>query len=389
MLIFATAAVVFGTTAPVNGVLGDSHAILMPQDRAADSYAIYSLLMPGTPFDSMAPEQNQRWAIADTTISISDMNPAIPPEGQLQAPKEQLKGFHEAVRDFETRKYQRIHLTDRFHLSQSYKLMNASEIAELRQARTAVDAGSALQSKYAGYLGVTFFSEVYFSAIHDAALVFMSNWCANLCAQGQWIYLEKHNGSWVRRSGIYEKMSGIPASGVLADSRVPLLPADLAADSYAIYSLLLPGARFDQISPRNITQWGLANTTINISDMNPAIPPRAQLKAPPDNIRGFDEAARDFEARKYQRFQLKGEDFHLNRTFPLLDEQQVRNVRRTASGSSGIAFFSAVYFNNDRTAGLVYVNVWCANLCSAGQWIYLEKQGRSWVRRSGIYEKMP
>jgi hypothetical protein len=92
--------------------------------------------------------------------------------------------------------------------------------------------------------------------------------------------------------------------------------------------------------------------------------------------------------RKYQRFQLRAKDLHLNRSLPLLNEQQVRDLRRTASGSSGIAFFSAVYFNKERTAGLVYVNIWCANLCSAGEWVYLEKQGGNWVRRSGIFEKI-
>ena len=48
------------------------------------------------------------------------------------------------------------------------------------------------------------------------------------------------------------------------------------------------------------------------------------------------------------------------------------------------AFFSAVYFNQNLTAALVYVNVWCASLCAAGQWVYLEKHGGQWVRRSGL-----
>ncbi len=80
------------------------------------------------------------------------------------------------------------------------------QVAELRRAKTAVDPGG-LREKYAGYPGVTFFSEVYFSANHHEALVYMNNWCANLCAQGQWIYLEKHGGNWVKRSGIFEKVS--------------------------------------------------------------------------------------------------------------------------------------------------------------------------------------
>jgi hypothetical protein len=388
-LLCAVVAACLFAASPVGSVLADVGAIPMPPDRAADSYAIYSVLMPGAPFDSMSG-QSQRWAIADTTINISDMNPAVPPEGQLKPPDDHPRRFHEAVKDFEARKYQRLQLTQQLQLAQPYDLLNADQVAELRRAKTAVDAGSELQEKYASYPGVTFFSQVFFNAGHTAALVYMNNWCANLCQQGQWVYLEKHGGNWVRRSGIYEKMSGIPASEVLADVSLqpPPLPASLAADSYAIYSLLLPGARFDHVSPRHVTQWGIADTTIDISDMNPAIPPRGQLKAPPDNVRAFDEADRDFEARKYQRFQLRGKDLHLNRSLPLLNEQQVRDLRRTASGSSGIAFFSAVYFNKERTAGLVYVNIWCANLCSAGEWVYLEKQGGNWVRRSGIFEKI-
>jgi len=385
MLILAAIAVIFGTAPPISGVFADSGAIPMPQDRAADSYAIYSLLMPGAPFDSMGSVQSQSWAIADTTVSITDMNPAIPPQGQLQAPDDHPKRFQEAVRDFETRKYQRLQLTDHFQLSQTHKLLNSSQVDELRRAKTAVDAGSDLQSKYAAYPGVTFFSEVYFNSNHGAALVYMNNWCANLCQQGQWIYLEKQNGSWVRRSGIYDKMSGKPAGRTHADLGVPLLPSDRAADSYAIYSLLLPGAQFDHISPHHIRQWGLADTTINISDMNPAIPPKGQLKAPPDNVEAFDQAARDFDTRKYQRFQLTRDDFRRGSSFQLLDAQQVKAARDRASGDSGIAFFSAVYFNNKQTGALVYVNVWCANLCSAGEWVYLEKHGNGWERRSGIY----
>jgi hypothetical protein len=207
LILVAVAATVFGTSAPLDQVFADGGAIPMPDDRAVDSYAIYSLLMPGSPFDSMSSTQSQRWAIADTTISISDMNPAVPPEGQLKPPDDNPKRFIEAARDFEARKYQRIQLTDRFRLSTPYKLLSHIQVNELRRAKTAVDAGSDLQSKYAGYPGVTFFSEVYFSSNHGAALVYMNNWCANLCQQGQWIYLEKHNGGWVRRSGIYEKMS--------------------------------------------------------------------------------------------------------------------------------------------------------------------------------------
>jgi hypothetical protein len=162
------------------------------------------------------------------------------------------------------------------------------------------------------------------------------------------------------------------------------IPANRVADSYAILSMLTPGSPFDTISPREIHHWVIADTTVSITDMNPAIPPDGQLKAPPDNARAFNQAVRDFESRRYQRFLLDADSFQPRLTLSLLNQQQVSNLRQSRPVDSGITFFSAVYFNDPQTAALVYVNDWCAELCSAGQWVYLEKQNGQWVRRSGI-----
>ena len=53
----------------------------------------------------------------------------------------------------------------------------------------------------AKYLGITYFSEVYFNTAQTAALVYILDWCGNLCSQAEWVYLEKQDGAWVRRSG--------------------------------------------------------------------------------------------------------------------------------------------------------------------------------------------
>lgn len=162
------------------------------------------------------------------------------------------------------------------------------------------------------------------------------------------------------------------------------IPVERAADSYAIYSLLTPGAPGDTIAPKLIHNWGLADTTVNISDMNPAVPPDGELKAPPDNARAFNEALRDFGLHRFQRFLLDTDSSHPRLALSLLNGQQVHNLRRSTPVDSGITFFSGVYFNNAQNAALVYVNDWCGNLCAAGQWVYLEKQNGQWIRRSGI-----
>ncbi len=159
--------------------------IPMPEDRAEDSYAIYSLLMPGPTLASLPAEQGSPWAIVEVTVNDAERSPRIPPQGQLKPPTDNPKGFEEAVGDYESNRYTRVQLNkDGFHLTHPFALVNPEG------------------AKNSGYSGVTYFSEVFFDEKHDAALVYQSEWCANLCASGTWIYLEKHGGQWVRRSGI-------------------------------------------------------------------------------------------------------------------------------------------------------------------------------------------
>ena len=182
---------------------GPEGSIAMPADRADDSYAIYSQLLPGEPFSRMAPELNARWAVAKITVNESDRDPAVAPQTQLRAPSGNRSGFSEAVEDYESNKDQRIQLTKGpFHLDHDFSLLSPGQVAALREARSAPEVTSQAQAQWAGYPGITFFSEVYFDAKHGSALVYMNNWCARLCAAGTWIYLEKHGGRWVRRSGV-------------------------------------------------------------------------------------------------------------------------------------------------------------------------------------------
>lgn len=175
----------------------------MPADRAADSYAIYSLLMPGQVFSSMAPEQNRQWAIAEVTVNEQDRNPAIPPQGQLKAPPDHAQAFSEALGDYQANRYVRVQLTQKpFTVAHSFSLLAPDQVDDLRAAKASATATSDAQSRWAGYPGITFFSEVYFDTHHTAALVFMNDWCSHLCAAGSWIYLEKQGGRWQRRSGI-------------------------------------------------------------------------------------------------------------------------------------------------------------------------------------------
>ncbi|MGC2637292.1 MAG: hypothetical protein WA294_08925 [Acidobacteriaceae bacterium] len=174
----------------------------MPSDRADDSYAIYSMLTPGAELTGMPPEHTQQWAVAAITVNENDRNPAVPPQGQLKPPPDNPRGFAEAVADYEMNKNIRVALTKRpFHIDHAFALLSPDQVEDLRAAKSSAIASSATQSQWAGFPGVTYFSEVYFDTKHAAALVYRNDWCTNLCSAGSWIYLEKHGGHWAQRSG--------------------------------------------------------------------------------------------------------------------------------------------------------------------------------------------
>ena len=169
-------------------------------DRLPDSYLIYAMLMPGQLFEDMGSGQSQAWAISKTTVNEDDMDPKLAPDATLQPPDDNPIAFREAVNDYHQRKKERLVLTRRLQLSQPYVLLNPNDVEQFKASRS-VDSNSELQTKYGDYVGITFFSEVYFNIAQTAALVYVLDWCGNLCSQAEWIYLEKRDGVWVRRSG--------------------------------------------------------------------------------------------------------------------------------------------------------------------------------------------
>lgn len=174
----------------------------IPQDRAADSYAIYSLLMPGRLFQDNSNDSGKRWALAEKTVTFDEMNPRIDPRGALKPPSGNEKAFHQAVHNFEISRDVSYTLQRRLRLDHPYSLLSPAQVRDLRHAKAGLDPGSRTRAHYAAYPGVTFFSAVYFSDDQKAALVYVNDWCGVLCSQGQWVYLEKANGHWERKSGI-------------------------------------------------------------------------------------------------------------------------------------------------------------------------------------------
>jgi hypothetical protein len=182
-------------------VLAQTKPAPPPPDRLPDSYLIYSLLMPGQVFTDMDSGQGKPWAISGVTVNEDDLNPKLAPEATLQPPDDNPRGFHEAVLDYNQRKKERMPLTRRLNVDRPYILLAPNDAAQFKASRVSVNATSDMQDAYADYLGITYFSEVYFNTAQTSALVYILDWCGNLCSQAEWVYLEKQNGTWVRRSG--------------------------------------------------------------------------------------------------------------------------------------------------------------------------------------------
>ena len=166
--------------------------------RQDDVSAIYSVLMHGPAFQALGQRSGQCWGVVDRTVNIDDMNPALAPDAALKPPSYDPKPFEEALADYNARKYQRQSITRISHGS-SYPLLTPEQASDFRASRTGVSASGA--GRYADCGGITYFSDVYFSNRHNAALVYMLNWSGSLSSHGEWIYLEKQNKDWVQRSG--------------------------------------------------------------------------------------------------------------------------------------------------------------------------------------------
>ena len=186
----------------------------MPQDRAADSYRIYSLLLPVGELANPGWPRDM-WLLSDTTISIVppdqpclsvnvdgvDMNP----HSAIEVPGERRQDFAEMLEDFDLRCHERLHLTaEAFNLVVPLRLLDQSEQEEFIRLRFDPSGGpdaDVITARYKGAPGISRFSEVYFNAHHTLAMVYANGWCGGLCAQSYWQVVELQDGLPWKRLG--------------------------------------------------------------------------------------------------------------------------------------------------------------------------------------------
>jgi hypothetical protein len=183
----------------------------MPPDRAADSYKIYSALLPVGDLANPGWTRDM-WLLSDTTLTLVPANQSCLPQGSegtemnphvaVQPPVEGQQDFAEMLDDFDRRCHERVHLTaESFNLVVPLKLLNPAEQDEFILGRFDPNAGpeaDRMTARYKGAPGLSRFSEVYFNAHHTVGMVYASGWCGGLCSQSYWQVLKFEDGVWKR-----------------------------------------------------------------------------------------------------------------------------------------------------------------------------------------------
>ena len=180
------------------------------------------------------------------------------------------------------------------------------------------------------------------------------------------------------------------------------LPLDRAADTYAIYSQLLPG---------DLIEWGnVPRTQWLLEDVTGALPlevgcakggmtnPHEAIRAPEERQTEFAEVLADFDANCHNRYRLEGSQIHEKLPVHMLDEAARKRyvdgvahymppandiMRAPATpdefkGAAGMHSFTAVYFNRAHTMAMTEIGMYCGGLCGNWSWVVLQKHGTSW-----------
>jgi hypothetical protein len=196
--------------------------------------------------------------------------------------------------------------------------------------------------------------------------------------------------------------AGIAQQTTPPQTRPLVLPQDRAADTYEIYSALLPGREIEWGDvPRSF--WLVEATTKAEPLDSPCatggmMNPHKAIQAPQSQQTIFAEVLVDFDKRCHDRYQLDASQFHLKLPVRLLDKAgQKRYVDRVSGympphnsimqapptpeefkGAAGMHSFTAVYFNDAHTLAMTEIGMYCGGLCGNWRWVVLERKDGRW-----------
>lgn len=187
------------------------------------------------------------------------------------------------------------------------------------------------------------------------------------------------------------------------------MPVERVADSYAIYTQLLPS---------NVIEWSDApRTQWLVEDVTSAEPvgsscasdgmmnPHQAISVPADRAVEFAEVLADFDAHRHERYALDAAQMHAQLPVRLMNEEDRERYRRgmmgymppandimrapatpdTFKGAQGMHRFTAVYFNKAHTLAMTEFGMYCGGLCGNWTWVVLERKPDGWHRLPWVH----
>jgi hypothetical protein len=180
----------------------------MPKDRVADSYDIYSQLLPGNEIE-WGNVPRSFWLMEDTTTAVPPDSPCatggmMNPHTAIQAPQAQQVVFDEALADFDAHCHDRYLLdSSKFHVKLPVRLLDeearkryVSHVMGYMPPKDHIMQAPPTPDEFKGAAGMHSFTAVYFNHAHTLAMTEIGMYCGGLCGNWRWVVLERRNGQW-------------------------------------------------------------------------------------------------------------------------------------------------------------------------------------------------
>ncbi|HEY0757757.1 MAG TPA: hypothetical protein VGD59_00725 [Acidisarcina sp.] len=188
--------------------------IAMPADRAAESYAIYSSLLPIGEIAN-AGWEHELWLVEEATTTLaspdrpcsklpgagdSSWAAQFDPRTAAQPDAAHQHDYAEILDDYFLNCHERIMLDpEAWKTTAPVRLLDRQQQEEFRGSRATFHGkDEAVVAKYKRASALFAFSRVYFNAHHTVAMVFVSQWCGSLCGEDYWQAVELVDGRWKR-----------------------------------------------------------------------------------------------------------------------------------------------------------------------------------------------
>lgn len=192
-----------GLTTQISGQPGQAtrfaEPMFMPEDRAEDSYEIYSKLLKSGPIE-WRDASRQQWLIEDVTnatpLSTACQAPEagplrMNPHQAVTAPADRQTDWAEVLEDYDQHCHDVVRLNrQHFRTDLPVHLLNIEDRQKYMKNPVKPPA------EFDHGAGMHQFTEVFFNANHTLALVEEGMWCGSLCGNWTWVVLQRKKDGW-------------------------------------------------------------------------------------------------------------------------------------------------------------------------------------------------